>query len=193
MKAFDDKSIIAKLAADDRKLNDEALNHLYRKNYETIANLVKRNNGSASDGADVFQDALIVLYNQVKRQELNLNCSLSTYLYSVSRNLWLNKLRQKNWETSLTDQHEFVPIPENQMMSLIRDEKGEILLKLIQQLGEECRKLLVYFYYERIKIKKIVSLLGFGSEQSVKNKKAKCVKRLKEMAAKNVLFQDYFS
>ena len=82
-----EKALLQGLAKNDRK----AVETIYRQNYNTIQALVVSNNGSADDAKDVFQEAMVVLYEKVRTGTFELNCLLKTYLYSVCRRLWLKK------------------------------------------------------------------------------------------------------
>ena len=58
--------------------------------------LVINNNGSADEAKDIFQEAIIVLYEKVRSGVFELNCQIKTYVYSVSERLWLKRLQQLN-------------------------------------------------------------------------------------------------
>ncbi len=73
--------------------NKDAIEAIYRDNYNLIQNLIINNNGTEDDARDIFQEALIVLYEKSKTDTFELNCQIRTYIYSVSRRLWLKKLQ----------------------------------------------------------------------------------------------------
>ena len=47
-------------------------------------------------------------------------------------------------------------------------------------LGEKCRQLLILFYFKRNSFREIASLLKFGSEETAKNQKYRCIQKAKE-------------
>ena len=69
---------------------------IYKDHYNLIQSLILNNNGTADDAKDIFQEAMIVLYEKVRSGSFELNCQLKTYLYSVSKRLWLKKLSANN-------------------------------------------------------------------------------------------------
>jgi DNA-directed RNA polymerase specialized sigma24 family protein len=77
------QDILHGVALSDNKI----INHLYTVNFRTIRHLVVTNNGNESDAQDVFQETLVVLFSKVRKEELELTCSLTTYLYSIARNI----------------------------------------------------------------------------------------------------------
>lgn len=50
----------------------------------------------------------------------------------------------------------------------------------ISKLGERCRELLIKFYFQSIKLKKIAEQMGYSSENTVKNQKYKCLETAKK-------------
>ena len=49
---------------------------IYKDHYNMIQSLIINNNGSADDAKDIFQEALIVLYEKVRSGSFELNCQL---------------------------------------------------------------------------------------------------------------------
>ena len=182
---FTDNAILDLLRSPSQAENDRALQHLYTRHYRMIEQLILKNSGEQSDAADIFQDALISFYNQVKQKNLQLTCAISTYLYSISRNLWLRKLRNRGRQTPLQDFHEHIETNENHLQSIIQDERSETIADLLGDMGEECQQILLCYYYERLRMKEIQARMGMTSEQVVKNKKSKCMKKLREKVLTN--------
>ena len=61
-----------------------------------IQSLIINNNGTIHEAKDVFQEAMIVLYDKARSETFELNCQIKTYVYSVCRRLWLKRLQQLN-------------------------------------------------------------------------------------------------
>ena len=96
MKTYTDQELLQMLSASEEDRKEEALKYLYRSMFKMIQHYIQTNNGGPSDVDDVFQDAIIVLYHQVRKPSFLLTSSISTYFYSVCRNLWLKKLRRQS-------------------------------------------------------------------------------------------------
>jgi DNA-directed RNA polymerase specialized sigma subunit len=58
-----------------------------------------------------------------------------------------------------------------------REARKEIMA-VITKLGEQCKQILLLFYYENLSMKEILNHTKFESEQVVRNKKYKCLKQL---------------
>jgi len=74
--------------------NQAVLNILYVRTLPKIKSLIQKMRGSDDDALDIFQEAVIVLFRQVKMNKMNEVANLDGFLYRVSKNLFLNKLRQ---------------------------------------------------------------------------------------------------
>ena len=140
------------------------------------------NNGDSQDGEDIFQDGLIVLFNQARKPDFELRCTIKTYLYSVCRNLWLKKLRKSSRVVELTESiKQFITIDESQLKTLEVTEEKEIVANYLNQLSNGCQEILKYFYFDKKKMSEIASLMGLANEQGAKNKKSMCMKKLKSL------------
>lgn len=163
-----DSEIIACIKKGDEK----ALDFLYLKNYRMMLKMIIRNNGSEDEAKDVFQEALIVFWQKViYDQEFTLTSKISTYLYSICQNLWRKELERKKRHS-----HEQVEKPEYPDQDTT--EKVEIVNKCIRELGESCRKILTYYYFDKLSMNDIAEKLGFANADTAKTKKYKCKKEL---------------
>ncbi len=168
---------------------DQVLKSLYREHYRVISIFVKKNKGTADDAADIFQDAIFIFYEKVRFKKLELSCSIGTYLYSVCRYLWLNRLRSRKEVADIDDQGT-ISIPPETLSILDTSERNQTLAKLVEHLGKGCKRVLYYFYFDRLKMAEIAIRMGLSSEQAAKNKKADCIKRLKKMILESSVLKE---
>jgi RNA polymerase sigma factor (sigma-70 family) len=153
-----------------------ALIKLHQQCYDGIRNHILKNNGNEMDVDDVVQDALIITWQRVIKAEFTLTAKLSTFTHAVAKNLWLNKLRKAGRETSLpeheTADFEWVgELPERKMdMKLVR--------QCMDEIGETCKTLLSYFYFDGHHMEKIAELMDFSNADTAKSKKYQCLKKL---------------
>jgi len=184
-----DSNILKLIKSDSESDNSEGLNCLYSICNKTILKFITGNNGTADDAKDVIQDALIVFYEQVKNDNLELNCSISTYIYSVSRNIWLKKIKFKG--KFVNDLTEFISIDDNLTDGLDNEFRDKEFLKMFNELGESCKEILLFYYYDNLSMKEIMDRMNFKSEQTAKNKKYKCLNYLRYIISKNNNFKDH--
>lgn len=178
MKADNEQVLLKGLAKNDRK----AVETIYKDNYNMVQSLVLKNSGSIDDAKDIFQEAMIVLYERVQSEAFALNCQIKTYIYSVSRRLWLKRLvHQNRFLIADEAQHEVVNVDmeveeyEKQNMEFLMMEKA------IGSIGEPCKSLLEAFYMQKRSMQEIASNFGYTNAENAKNQKYKCLMRLKKL------------
>ena len=149
--------------------------------------MVLNNSGTIDDAADVFQEGVIVLWKRTQDNSAEkLSCSNSTFLYSVCRNIWLNKLRKKGkFSLPLENEKDVPDAPSHlEIDQLIEKEsKIESIEKGLALLGDTCQTILKLFYYQKERMEVIVSQTGLSNTNAVKTKKYKCIQQLKKKIA----------
>jgi RNA polymerase sigma factor (sigma-70 family) len=161
------------------KKEGKALLKLY-KYQGKVQGLIKSRGGSKEDGEDIFQEALVVLCNNVWKGNFKLTSSLGTYLYSVSYNIWRNKSEKKQINFDKID-----GIMTSSELNLDehyeREEKFAKVESILKEIGDPCLTLLKAFYHRGMKMVEIVKELGYKSVNSAKVQKFKCLERAKKL------------
>ncbi|MBE7173779.1 MAG: sigma-70 family RNA polymerase sigma factor [Williamsia sp.] len=183
-KDFTEKDLLKGLARNDKR----SVEILYKENYNMVQSLVINNNGTADDARDVFQEAMIVLYENAKSDHFELNCLIKTYLYSVARRLWLKKLSHaKKYVGELKDDQEIiVPVEEEIEAHALHDNQFALMEKALSGLGEPCKSLLEAYYMRKKSMTDIAEKFGYTNADNAKNQKYKCLMRLKK-----IFFSEY--
>lgn len=178
MKAGTEEQVLLQgLARNDRK----AIEAIYKDNYNLIQALVVRNNGTADDAKDVFQETMVVLYEKVRSGGFELNCQLKTFLYSVGRRLWLKKLMLQNRFAIIDTFDEAVAVDEVTEDHEKRNTEFSMMEKAMMSLGEPCKSLLEAFYLQKKSMQDIASAFGYTNPDNAKTQKYKCLMRLKKL------------
>jgi RNA polymerase sigma factor (sigma-70 family) len=166
------------LAANDRK----AIETIYRVHYSMIQNLVISNNGTSDDARDIFQEAIIVLYEKAKSGSFELHAQLKTYIYAVCRRLWLKKLAHYNrFSGDLANAPESIATSDDLEMYEHRTADFEMMELALQNLGEPCKELLESYYIRKKNMSEIAKEFGYTNADNAKNQKYKCLMRLKKI------------
>jgi RNA polymerase sigma factor (sigma-70 family) len=175
---INEKALLEGLAASDKK----AVEAIYQDNYNMVQGLIINNNGSSDDAKDIFQEAMIVLYEKVRSGSFELNCQIKTYLYSVCKRLWLKRLQQLNrYAAPLGDTESTVPVEEEIEGHEQRNAEFEMMEKAISSLGEPCKSLLEAYYLQKQNMQVIAANFGYTNADNAKNQKYKCLMRLKKI------------
>jgi RNA polymerase sigma factor (sigma-70 family) len=162
--------------------NRQAIETIYKENYAMVQNLILNNSGTSDDAKDVFQEAMIVLYEKVRSGSFELNCQIKTYVYSVCRRLWLKRLNQLQKITpEIQSLEEQVAIEEEMELHEQRNNDFVLMEKAMQHLGEPCKSLLEAYYLQKKSMIEIANNFGYTNADNAKNQKYKCLMRLKKM------------
>jgi RNA polymerase sigma factor (sigma-70 family) len=159
-----------------RRNDTIVLQYIYRNFYSKINFFIKKNSGDDDDANDVFQEAIIIIYRKLKANELVLDCSFETYLYSVCRFLWLKQLDKRKIEKEkIKDNHEYSEDIYDDGLEKVVDlnERYRLYQKHFTNLGKDCQKVL-QLYFDKVPLKNIAQIMGFKSEKYAKKRKFKC-------------------
>lgn len=173
-----EKVLLQGLARNDKK----AVETIYRDNYTMVQSLIINNNGSSDDARDVFQEAMIVLYEKARSGSFELHCQIKTYVYSVSRRIWLKRLQQsRRFTGEITGTETVVAVDEDIDEHVKRDMEFDMMAKAITGLGEPCKSLLEAFYIQKKNMQEIAGEFGYTNAENAKTQKYKCLMRLKKI------------
>ena len=144
--------------------------------------LVLKNNGTIDDAKDIFQEAMVVLYERTQSEAFELNCQIKTFIYSVSKRLWLKKLMHQN-RFLITEEAEHEVIAVDEDVEEHEKQNVEFLMmdRAMNNLGEPCKSLLEAFYLQKRSMQEIASNFGYTNSENAKNQKYKCLMRLKKL------------
>ena len=179
MKLYDEeKALIKGLATHDAY----AIEKIYRDNYTTIQTFIVKNNGYPDDARDIFQEAMIILFEKSKSESFELTCQIKTYMYSVCRRLWLKKLqREERYIPSIDLVLETVVVEDEIEMHEKKNDDLGIMEDALTKIGEPCKSLLEAFYIQKKTMPEIAALFAYTNADNAKNQKYKCLMRLKKI------------
>jgi RNA polymerase sigma factor (sigma-70 family) len=172
--------------ANGGKAEDQSFRSLYQQYFRMIEDFVLKNNGNSEDGKNIFHDAIINLYEQVKSGKYQPTAKLSTYLYSVSRNLWFNELKKKKREFAFRETQSIIETDDIPSNRTIENDKRTFINQLLDKLKGDCKQVLLYAIFEKMSMKEIYEKMGFQNEQVARNKKSKCLGFLKKIINESI-------
>ena len=159
------------LAANDKK----AVETIYRENYLTIQSFIVKNNGYPDDARDIFQEAMIVLYEKVCTGSFELTCQIKTYLYSVCRRLWLKRLQQmQRYNPSAESIEEVVSVEDELDVHEKRNADMIVMESALGKIGEPCKSLLEAYYIQKKTKPEIANFFDETNAENAKTQKYKC-------------------
>ena len=162
--------------------SEEALNKLYVGYYPMVLQFILNNNGNEDDAKDVYQEAIIVLYNKIKKGDFELSSKLKTYLYSVCRRIWLKKLTQQSKKTSnIADFEDVLLVEEDIEQHELKEMQFDKMKSSLDSLGEPCKMIIEDFYIHNLSMQDICEKFGYTNADNAKTQKYKCLQRLKKL------------
>jgi RNA polymerase sigma factor (sigma-70 family) len=178
-----------------RKRDNGIIRYIYKEYYPTIKFLITTNSGTETDAEDVFQDALVVLYRKIAKENLILTSSFKTFLYSICRNLWLQRLDRRVFSSEFLEIEDLGELQDNFHLEQPENEEQE-KYRLFQQhflkLSPDCQKVLRLFM-GKTSLREIADIMGFKTEKYAKTRKFMCKEKLKNSIINDPFFKKYLS
>lgn len=163
-----------------RQRSNDAFAILYKESYPSIKNYVLQNSGSEDDAKDVFQDTMVVLYEKAGSGNLQLSASLKTFIFSISRNIWLKKLRQKS-NINFSETETTIESAEDRIIA--GEKESHILLRLVRafkKMTSHCKTLIYSMFFRESGVDKVVDEKGYKNAHSANNQKYKCLEQARK-------------
>ena len=114
---------------------------------------------------------MIVIWQKIQGHDFTLTSKLSTFLYSICQNLWRKELERKA-------RHSNEEVNKSEIFDIDKKERIEIINKCIDDMGDTCRKILTYYYFDNLSMNDIAEKMGFANADTAKTKKYKCKQEL---------------
>jgi RNA polymerase sigma factor (sigma-70 family) len=178
---FPDSELLANIRSGQRM--DETIKAIYRDHFNSLSWYVLNNSGSRQDAEDIFQEVLISFIDLVQKDKFRGESSVRTFLFSLNRHSWLNELKRRGRSQVREEKFERAQdrVDADISVQMIdREDKAEVA-RLVEELGEACKNILLLFYYQGLSMKEILQTTSYENEQVLRNKKYKCLKQLEKM------------
>jgi len=174
------------------KRNDSTiLKRIYASNYPKIEALVLTNSGTKEHAKDIFQEAFLAVWQNIKQDKFvpKSESSINGYLYTIAKNKWMDVLRSQGYKkTIIASQMSHFEIKDEENNGIdddiLKDKRLEDVMLAFKNLGEACKRLLRMFYFEKKSMHLIAEELELDAA-STRNKKYRCMQKLRQIALKN--------
>jgi RNA polymerase sigma factor (sigma-70 family) len=166
---------------------ERPISEFYQSEYPKTKHFILKNGGDIDQVNDIFQEAFFSCWKKLSSGNFLPKTSLDieAYLFTIAKNKWLDHVR-------IEAKKRTIPLNEfgNQMNELEttdlndiheKEQKLSITLSAFEKLGKDCKNLLTQFYFNKMSFKAI-AINDNMEEASIKNKKYRCIQKLKELA-----------
>lgn len=169
-KQYTDSEIVNEIFLD----NTEVLSFLYEHNFESLNSKIISEGGNRKDSEDIFHDALLILYLKVKNEQLQLTCSVHTFLQAIARNLWKRKLASNAFRVTKLEANVYEISDETQVdEEYIHVERRKLYLKHLGDMPNDCKRL-IQMVLKGLNLQKIMEQMPFNSIEFTKTKRFRC-------------------
>lgn len=162
-----------------------AAESVYLQHYPTVTKWIIKHGGDEHDASDIFQEAMVILYQKAQEEKFRLSCKIGTYLFAIAKNLWYKKLQKDRRggtiSTEVDTEDLGMAYEDDVKVHAERELYYEQLDKALNQLGEPCSSILKAFYYKGKTMNDIAEDFGYTNPDNAKNQKYKCLTRLKKL------------
>ena len=146
-------------------------------------------NMRTDEAEDVFQDTIIIFFQNVKSGRLTeLFGSLKNYLYTISWRIGLKYISINKNKIDSFEEHNFLEIinVEMEIDNYEEDlnERAKYIKDILLKMQDPCAKLLFAYYYEGLTHKEIAVKLNYKNENVAKAQKYRCMKKLMKVLKK---------
>lgn len=169
-----------------RNQDEKILNWLYDNYFQSVKKHVLGNSGSNDDVSDVFQDSIIVLYNQITEDNLNLTTDLRGYFFGIARNVWSAQLRKKMRTIELE-----IDVPDE---AEAEEQFDPILERVISRVFKKLKpdqQMVLNLFSEGHSYEEIALMMDLKNEVYARRKKYLCKEALLEFVKQDPEYQEY--
>ena len=189
-KHWTDEAIVEGILTGERK-EHEALVALYKKFHVSLERFIThRSSGRdyAKQPDDIIWEAIEAFVINVKKGSYSRNeANLETYLKSICKNLWFRYISSESSRDERQNKYmtEWDELDEDVSQTMIEQENWEHYINLVSKAGKNCRQILDMRLIDGFSMQEISQKLiedgVFENDQTVRNTKSKCLKKIMDM------------
>lgn len=133
---------------------------------------------------DIFQDAIIALYEKIIKGDFILTVKLQTYIDKVCFNMLVNYIKQNKIDGIVPLQNDgsiidvLEPIANSKEPQFIALEKA---LEKMKAAGGHCYEMLTLFWYHQKSHIEIAQIMNYSNDKTSKKQKSGCQEKLRKL------------
>jgi RNA polymerase sigma factor (sigma-70 family) len=192
-KHLSDEAIIEGILMGGRK-EHEALIALYNKFHVSLERFIThRSSGRdyAKQPEDIIWETIEAFVVNIKKGSYtSTEASLETYLKSICKNLWFRYISSESSRDERQNKYmsDWDELDDNVSNTLIDQQNWEYYINLVSKAGKNCRQILDMRLIDGFSMQEISQKLiaegVFENDQTVRNTKSKCLKKMIDMLNK---------
>jgi len=183
--SFSDQEILANVNKGGKAFEDISL-YLFHQYKGFISTIQSKLHLPQEQMQDAYADALVKLLRHLKNGQFRGDSKISSYFYRIFYNTCVDVSRKNTSNKNMPTQELFeYDAKETDLRYLIdiKDEAQQVL-KLIESLGDTCKRILIDWGYYGYQMDEIASRNNLSNAESARSMKYKCLKKLKDILNK---------
>ncbi|MEL7004468.1 MAG: sigma-70 family RNA polymerase sigma factor [Bacteroidota bacterium] len=183
---FMSKLDLNELSTSLKKGDNKMLELIFRQSKQyCLDKLIIEKNCIREEAEDIYVEAIINFREKILADKITYLTDVKYYLGQTCLNMFYVRLKQKQrWDRNTPDIERF--FYESDYVIDQRDYDYERAMQATRKswslLKEKCKDIIHYFYIDRLKMSEIAEIMGFSSADVAKTVKARCYKKLQELA-----------
>lgn len=147
---------------------------------EFVSWSIRNHQVSVEEAKDVFQEAIVGLYKNVKAGKADLlDSSVKTYLFGIGKNIIRNMLKRKGIEARVYEYFSETQQPVHND-HYDREHLVSLVKRIYRVLGSPCKEVLELYYEKGFDMESVALRLGYKNADVAKKKKYECLKALED-------------
>jgi RNA polymerase sigma factor (sigma-70 family) len=184
---YSDKTILIGL----KNRKDIILEYLYKEYFPQIKRIVLTNGGNEQDARDLFQEALIIVFNRLQKNKLVIKSSFHNFFIVLCKFIWFRQ-NNINHKYSIEGTGEESPQGINAQPALneipgeslykehLASQYEKIYQRQYRKLPGDCKRVLKMFFRKK-SFKEIAVRMGYSNEDYARRKKYLSMQQLMKM------------
>ena len=172
-------------------LRDQALKKIFLNQTKRLGVLryLTSKGCSKQDSEDLYHDAIVIFNRKVMSNEFLSIKSIHSYIFNIAKLNWYNKYRhnRRRTEEDIDDQDK---IDEDVSTYYDRQERAEMLSKILGSFGERCKKMLL-MQSQGYELTEIAKTLDMVDAERVRKEKYRCLNRMRKSVLQDKNFATY--
>ncbi|MDO8365335.1 MAG: RNA polymerase sigma factor [Saprospiraceae bacterium] len=166
-----------------RRNDERSIREIYKQHSAQTIRWVVARGGSSDDAQDIFQEALVAIFQKAQNADFVLTCPLGALIHVICSRKWIDRIRQNNRDAGVRKEEELRYESEAEGDVLIEAEevlaeqaKQSRLREAFQQISELCQRLLTLLS-NGTKPLEAAEILQMNSVDTLYRRKNACTER----------------
>lgn len=174
-----------------RRGDRQVLADLYRDLSPSIRRLAASAGAGPEDARDVFQDAVLIVYEKTAQAGFALTSSFSTYFYGICRNLLGNRIKKRTGrDVTLSEDLKYREDDrDGAQQQMEAAERHRLFHRAFRRLGDDCRRLLE-LAFEGTPPETIMIETGISSYDYFRRRKYLCKEKLVQLIKSDPVYPE---